>query len=74
MSSDNAPRNGHRLPHANLAINTNNQMEATMHTTCEQYTISLRNKNVSFVSVEGEPRDKPRELNLPEDLEGNVLV
>lgn len=45
-----------------------------MHTTCEQYMTSLRNKNVSFVSVVGEPRDKPRELSLPEDLEGNVLV
>ena len=74
MSSDNAARSGHRPPHANLAINTHNRMEPTMHTTCEQYMTSLRNKNVPFVSVVGEPRDKPRELSLPEDLEGNVLV
>jgi len=43
-----------------------------VHTTYEHHLASPKGQNVSFVIMEGQPGDKLRELDLPEDVGSNI--
>jgi hypothetical protein len=56
-------------PRATLAISTHHKLEAAVRTTSLS---SPRDKDASFVTVEGERGDKPLGLSLDDGAENNV--
>ena len=72
MGSSIVRRSGRHALHANLC--THDQLEVAIRTTYDykSYLTSTRDKDISFVSMEGQERDKPLELSPHENAESNV--
>ena len=74
ISSGNVPRSGHPVQLAprdtfTIRVSTHDQLEAAVRTTSLP---SPRDEDASFVTIEGQLRDKPPQLSLHEDAKSDV--